>query len=672
MMRKTDDSGPPAAPKDDDSRYRVLIEAITDYAIYMLDPDGLVTSWNPGAERLKGYRADEIIGQHFSRFYTEDDRRAGGPALALKTAADEGRFEKEGWRIRKDGTRLWAHVIIDPIREPSGRLIGYAKITRDLTERRAAEDALRQSEQQFRLLVQGVTDYAIYMLDAGGRVTNWNAGARRIKGYEPDEIVGQHLSQFYTEEDRAADMPRHSLETAAREGRFEKEGWRVRKDGSRFWAHVIIDAIRSDGGELIGFAKVTRDITERREAQTALEAAQVALFHAQKLEAIGQLTGGVAHDFNNLLMAILGSLELARKRLPPGSGVEPLLDNAIKAADRGATLTRRMLAFARRQDLKSDAVDLHALVEGMSGIVERSLGPTYQVRTDVPPGLPLAHTDAAQLESALLNLVVNARDAMPAGGLITLSGRAETIGADHPIGLAPGPYLTLSVIDSGEGMDPDTVARAAEPFFTTKGVGKGTGLGLSMVHGLAEQSGGKLRIESRLGAGSAVEIWLPAAADQDRTEAAPAAPAEAGPALSGRPLVILAVDDDNLVLMNTAAMLEDLGHRVIAAPSAPAALAVLEREAKTIDLVITDQAMPKMTGLELLRAIKTRWPGLPGILATGYAELSEDAADAVPRLAKPFSQRQLMEAVQAAPCKAGAAASLGSGPNRRSVESEGF
>ncbi|HVV63494.1 MAG TPA: PAS domain S-box protein, partial [Pseudolabrys sp.] len=302
----------PRPPLIEEGPYRLLIDAITDYAVYMLDPSGTIVSWNPGARRFKGYEAHEIIGQHFSRFYTEEDRRNGLPTRALARAVQEGRFESEGWRVRKDGGRFWAHVIIDPIRDADGQIIGFAKITRDLTERKAAEDALKKSERQLRLLIEGVTDYAIYMLDPEGRITNWNAGAQKIKGYRPEEIIGQHFSRFYTEEDRQRGDPQRGLETAAREGRFEKEGVRVRKDGTRIWAHVIIDAIRDEDGKLIGFAKVTRDITDRKNAQIELDQAREALVHAQRMEAIGRLTGGIAHDFNNLLMAILGSLELLR------------------------------------------------------------------------------------------------------------------------------------------------------------------------------------------------------------------------------------------------------------------------------------------------------------------------------------------------------------------------
>ncbi len=628
-----------AASQSDEGRYRLLVDAIADYAIYMLDIEGRVTSWNSGAERLKGYTRDEILGQHFSRFHRDEDRAAGLPERALETAASEGRFEAEGWRVRKDGAHFWAHVVIDPIRE-DGALTGYAKITRDLTERREAELALRKSEQELRLLIQGVTDYAIYMLDREGRVSNWNAGAERIKGYAPAEIVGRHFSQFYTEEDRAAGLPAHGLETAAREGRFEKEGWRVRKDGSRFWAHVIIDAIRGDDGAVIGFAKITRDITERREAQRELELAREALFQSQKMDAIGQLTGGVAHDFNNLLMAVLGSLELLKKRMPPDPRLTPLIDNAVQGAERGAALTQRMLAFARKQELKLEAVRLPELVGSMVKLLRPSLGPGIAIETQMPTDLPAVRSDSAQLEVALLNLAVNARDAMGETGRIIISAQRAMIAYADPAGLPVGDYVRLSVCDTGEGMDEETLSKAAEPFFTTKGVGKGTGLGLAMVHGVAAQSGGRLVLESCKEVGTIAELWLPVAAPQ-AAAAEPAGPidSEETPRLK-----VLAVDDDGLVLINTAYMLEDLGHEVVQATSGREALEVIQ-SGRPIDLVITDQAMPQMTGLQLAAAVRTERPGLPVLLATGYAEAATGADPCLPRLSKPFMQKDLAQAI---------------------------
>ncbi|HEV7323741.1 MAG TPA: PAS domain S-box protein [Bosea sp. (in: a-proteobacteria)] len=625
-------------------RYRLLVESVTDYAIYMLDPQGTVISWNPGARRFKGYEDHEIIGQSFSRFYTEEDRAAGLPQQALRIAAEEGRFEREGWRVRKDGTRFWAHVVIDPILNPaSGRVLGYAKVTRDLTERRQADEALRRSEEKFRLLVQGVTDYAIYMLDADGIVTNWNLGAERIKGYAPAEIIGKHFSLFYTPEDRERGEPQKTLQAAIDNGSAEREGWRVRKNGETFWASVVIDPIRDDAGEIIGFAKITRDLTEQRKVQAELDAAREALFQAQKIEALGQLTGGVAHDFNNLLTAVLGSLELVRRQIGDERQLG-LIDNAIKGASRGISLTQRMLSFARKQELALQPVAVDVLVAEMGDLLQRSLGPLIRIETDFPADLVTASADPNQLEAAVLNLAVNARDAMPEGGVLRVAAVNEHIGRGHRSGLPDGDYVRLSVADTGIGMDAKTLAQATEPFFTTKGVGKGTGLGLSMVHGMAEQLGGRLQLHSLPGDGTTVEIWLPVA-----TTAATAEPVQLPvetkmeTAMEPRPLTVLAVDDDALVLMNTTALLEDLGHKVIEASSGREALSVLENN--EIDLLITDHAMPQMTGAQLITEVGQRWPNVPVILATGYADLPAGAGAGVLRLNKPFWQADLEKAV---------------------------
>ena len=630
-----------AAPEGSGNRFELLVQNVTDYAIYMLSPNGIIVSWNPGARRFKGYEAEEIIGEHFSRFYTPEDQAAGIPALALETAEHEGRFEAEGWRVRKDGSRFWAHVVIDPIREPGGQLIGFAKVTRDLTERRAAEEELRRSEERFRLLVQGVTDYAIYMLDPVGTITSWNPGAERFKGYKAEEILGQNFARFYSEEDRMAGLPSRALETAAREGRFEAEGWRIRKDGSRFWAHVIIDAIREADGELIGFAKITRDLTERRETQLALDEAREAIFQAQKMEAIGKLTGGVAHDFNNLLAVIAGSLDLARLRLATGADISRYIDNAMTAAERGATLTQRMLAFARKQELKLQSVDCVALVRNMADLLKTTLGTGVSIETRFPLHLSAAHADPAQLELALLNLAVNARDAMPGGGRIIIEGAEATLSKAQRPDLDGRRYVRLSIIDEGEGMDAATLDRAREPFFTTKGIGKGTGLGLSMAHGFAEQCGGSLTIVSEQGHGTTVSLWLPVApagmvADE------PVVTSDIMAAAFVEPLVILAVDDDDLVLTNTAGMLEELGHTVFQATSGLDALRVLEQG--SVDLVITDYAMPGMTGTQLADEIEERLPGLPVVIITGFAELPPNMTRR-PRLDKPFKQAELAHMV---------------------------
>jgi PAS domain S-box-containing protein len=468
-------------------------------------------------------------------------------------------------------------------------------------------------------------------------------GAQRIKGYLPDEIIGRHFSTFYTEADRKAGEPQRALDTATREGRFEKEGRRVRKDGTHFWAHVIIDPIRDDSGEIIGYAKITRDITERRDAQEKLNRTRELLLQSQKMEAIGQLTGGIAHDFNNLLMAVLGSLELLRKRLPDDPKILALLDNAVHGAERGTGLTQRMLAFARNQELKQEAIGIPELVRGMTDLLQRSLGPSVTIETRFPLALNPVQTDAHQLEMALLNLVVNARDAMPDGGEIVVAARQETIAEDHRTGLKPGLYTCLIVSDTGVGMDEETLHRAMEPFFTTKGPGKGTGLGLSMVHGFVEQSGGRFILRSRPNEGTTAELWLPAAkAPAQSVKASHSKPAQEMKML--RSLTVLAVDDDPLVLLNTVAMLEDLGHTPFEACSGKDALDILRREAG-VDLVITDQAMPHMTGTQLAKAVKQEWPNMPVLLTTGYAEIAPQDDIGLPKLSKPFLQDALAAAI---------------------------
>ncbi|WLG87837.1 hybrid sensor histidine kinase/response regulator [Pseudomonas cucumis] len=624
----------------EEKRFRLLIDAVVDYAIYMIDPDGIINSWNSGAKRFKGYEEAEILGQHFSRFYTEEDRKAGLPQRALDTAIREGRFEGEGWRVRKDGTHFWSHVIIDPILDPSGKLLGFAKITRDLTDRKMAEETLKQSEQQFRLLVQSVTDYAIYMLAPDGRLTNWNLGAQRIKGYRPEEVIGQHFSMFYTPEDREAGEPQRALEIATREGRYENKAWRMRKDGTRFFAHVVVDPIWGDTGTLLGFAKITRDITEVTQAQQALEKTREALFQAQKMQAIGQLSGGIAHDFNNLLTVILGNLEIVRKRAADDPRITRLLDNATQGAMRGVSLTQRMLAFARRQELKTESVEIPALIQGITGLLRSSLGPGVSIETHFSPELEPVMADVNQLELAVLNLATNARDAMPDGGKLVISAQTEEIHDQSKLSLSLGRYVCLSVTDTGEGMDDATLASAMDPFFTTKGVGKGTGLGLSMVHGFTEQLGGRFILKSQKDVGTTAELWLPVAIAGSTTD-----PVTEDTAGSQVPcLCVLVVDDDSLVLTSTSLLLEDLGHRVISAASGAQALELFDSE-HDFDLVITDMVMPKMSGAQLAQAIRAMRPHLPIILATGYAERLEGFAARLPRLSKPFTQLNLVEVI---------------------------
>jgi PAS domain S-box-containing protein len=490
---------------ESERRFRLLVDGVVDYAIYMLDPSGIITNWNAGAARIKGYTAAEVVGSHFSRFYTKEDRSRGLPAVALETAKTAGKYEMEGWRVRKDGGRFWASVVLEPIRAESGELLGFAKVTRDITERRSAQEALRESERQFRLLVQAVIDYAIYMLDPNGVIVSWNAGAAKIKGYSADEIIGSHFSKFYDEEDRAAGKPARALYTSTQEGRFEGEGWRLRKDGTKFWASVVIDPIRDETGQLVGFAKITRDITERREAQLTLQRAQEQLAQSQKMEALGQLTGGIAHDFNNLLTIVGG-----QARIVKNNAGEP---KSLKAADaievtvqRGAALTRQLLGFSRRQQLEPQPVVLSERVPGLKTMLATSLSANQQLVSSVLPDVWPVMADPSELDLAIMNLVLNARDATPSGGMITIA--AENITAPHSSldENHKGDFVCISVIDDGAGIPAEELSKVFDPFFTTKAAGKGTGLGLSQVYGFAHQSGGTVRIDSEIGKGTRVTI----------------------------------------------------------------------------------------------------------------------------------------------------------------------
>jgi PAS domain S-box-containing protein len=611
--------GPGLEPVSGQRRFQLLVDAVKDYAIFMLDPQGIVSSWNAGAQRFKGYTANEIIGQHFSCFYTDEDRQAGVPQQALATAMAEGKYETEGWRVRQDGSRFWASVVINPIRDQDGNLFGFAKITRDITERKAAETALRQSQEQFRLLVQGVTDYAIFMLNPTGHVISWNLGAQRMKGYAAAEIIGQHFSRFYTDEDRAADVPLRALQTAEREGRFETEGCRVRQDGSYFWASVVIDAIHDENGSLIGFGKVTRDITERRQVQKALEEAREALFQSQKMEAVGQLTGGVAHDFNNLLQTISGSLEVVEQRLTAGRiDVAQHIAMARTAVDRATALTQRLLAFARRQPLKPEYTNLNTLVPGMRDLIQKSVGEAVQVELRLAEELWPIWADANQIENALLNLAINARDAMPSGGrlqLETSNTHLDRAYVESEPGLQPGDYVMLAVTDTGTGMPPDVLARAFEPFFTTKPVGQGTGLGLSQLYGFARQSGGHVRIESEVGRGTLVRMYLPRHCGAE--EATPEMPPEPSPQVQMKRSVLV-VEDEALVRMLLVEALEDQGYTVLEADNGNTALDIVTSPER-IDLLATDVGLPGFNGRQLAEMARSLRPGLKVLFLTGYA-----------------------------------------------------
>jgi PAS domain S-box-containing protein len=497
---------------------------------------------------------------------------------------------------------------------------------------------LISGERRFQLLVESVRDYAIYLLDPHGIVSSWNSGAERFKGYSADEIIGQSFTRFYSADDQKAGVPQRALATALAEGKFEAEGWRIRKDGSRFWASVVIDPIRDDNGTLIGFAKITRDITERRRAQEALEEARQALFQAQKMEAVGQLTGGMAHDFNNLLQAMSGCLQLVGRRAGHVAGVQKILDSGRQAVDRGTRVIRQLMAFSRHQSQQPEAFDVRDRLLSMRAFLDRALRADIQLEFDLEPGLWPAMADPVQFELAVLNLATNARDAIAAGGRVVVgASNVERTGGD---GLS-GSFVRVWVRDNGHGIAPEVLGRVFEPFFTTKAVGQGTGLGLSQVYGFCQQSGGTATVESVPGGGTTVALLLPRAdaVVADGVKDHPPAVAEGGGAR------ILLVEDDPVVAAVVTAALEDLGYQVARATSGEEALRRLE-DGETIDLLFSDVVMPgTVDGVALAGLARERLPGLAVVLTTGYSE-SHAGLKGMPVLSKPYRIEELAAVIQ--------------------------
>ncbi len=541
--------------------------------------------------------------------------------LAARLTGHIGRLAAQAKALGRGETVTAETIPVRELNQVGSELAAASERRKDL-EHRLVKSATQESEQRFQMLVQAVTDYAIYMLDPNGNVTNWNAGAARIKGYTAAEIVGQHFSRFYTPDDRDGGVPARALQTAATAGKYEAEGWRQRKDGSRFWASVVIDRITDAEGKLVGFAKITRDITERRESQQRLEAAREQLYQSQKMDAVGQLTGGVAHDFNNLLTIIIGNLDNAKRTLETWqdgakSRLQRAVDLALVGAHRAATLTGHLLAFSRRAPLEPKLLDVNRLLGQFSVFLKPMLGENVQLEVVGLGGLWQVEADAAQLETAILNLAVNARDAMPASGQLTVEASNMLLDEDYcskNAEVRPGQYVQISVTDNGTGMTRDVMARAFEPFFTTKQIGQGTGLGLSQVYGFVKQSGGHVKIYSEPGHGTTVKLYLPrahgnAAAESLQTMTAPTA--------YGRE-TILVVEDDADVRAFIAEALADLSYTVLQASDARSALEVLDG-AGAIDLLLTDVILPGPNGRELANAALRKRPKLKVLFMTGYS-----------------------------------------------------
>jgi PAS domain S-box-containing protein len=652
----------PGSFDDPQSCIRELLDALPA-AVYTTDAAGRIVFFNRAAVAFSG-RVPEIGSDQWCvtwRLLWPDGRPMAHDECPMARALKENRAisGEEAIAERPDGTRVPFMAYPTPLHDASGKLVGAVNMLVDLTDPKRAEAALKQlndtleqrveertrqltaaltrlgeSEGRFRCLVEGVVDYAIFTLNPKGIVVGWNCGAERIKGYRMEEIVGQHFSRFYTAEDQQKGLPDRALTIAARDGRFEAEGWRVRKDGSRFWANAVINTIHDEAGNLIGFAKITRDMTERR-------AIEEQLHQAQKMESVGQLTNGIAHDFNNILAAIIPNLEMTQAHIEKGP-VRKYLENAMRAAEQGAKLTNQLLDFSRRSDVKTEPVDIDRVIAETCAMLPRTLGSNIAIERVLDGHAWQAVTDRSALELALLNLAINARDAMPSGGTLTIGSRNIRRG-DGKLrlpNLEPVDYVVISVTDTGSGMSDRVRSRAFEPFFTTKEPGRGTGLGLSMVYGFAKQSGGTVTIDSEVGRGTTVNIYLPRARYRLAT---PMERPDQDELAAGPPSRILVVDDDSNVRDAISTLVRTLGHEAIEAVSGQAALDLLERD-RRFDLLIIDLTMPIVHGAALATRARQLIPGVPTLFVTGDIEAaggSEVTGDQV--LNKPFRQTDLAQ-----------------------------
>ncbi len=648
-----------------EERFKLLVESVRDYAIFMLDPDGTVLTWNAGAERFKGYTATEIIGQHFSVFYPQEAKDRGWPEHELQVAMKEGVFEDEGWRVRKDGTLFWANVVITALRSAKGELIGFAKVTRDLSQRRAHEEELRRGEERFRLLVEGVREYAIFMLDPNGRVASWNSGAQRIKGYTADEIIGQHFSIFYPPQAKESGWPEHELQIASEKGSFVDTGWRVRKDGTTFWANVTITALRDDDGRLIGFAKLTRDRSDTHRVQAIelasqqreelLDAERNARMAAQRATRLkDEFLATLSHELRTPLNAILGWTQVLLRADAPKS--PEAQKRAIEVIERNARaqvqLIDDLLDMSRimtgkiRLDLQqiSFASVVEAAVESAMPSAEAK---DLRLKAMLGAGRDIISGDGARLQQVVWNLLTNAIKFTPKGGQI------------HVLLQRVNSHLELSVSDTGIGIPPAFLPHIFERFSqgdgsTTRAYG-GLGLGLSICKQLVELHGGKIRASSQgEGKGATFFVQLPLSIVQLDDESAP----RVHPTTETQPSENLSlprleavhafiVDDEPEARDLLRTVLEDQGATVTSFDSAQSVLAALKLSKPTI--LICDIGMPMMDGYQLIRAFRAEEPRggrLPALALTAFARAEDRKRSLLAgyqaHLAKPFDVGELI------------------------------
>lgn len=626
---------------------RLFVEGVRDYAVITLSPDGRVTSWNAGAQAIKGYDASEIIGRHFSIFYAPADIASGKPDQALQEAVTHGRFEDTGWRVRKDGGTFSANVVITPILARDGTLLGFGKITRDISDRVAADTRLSASEARLQTLVDTVLDTLVdglIIIDRRGRVQVYNPASEKLFGYRPDEVIGNNVKMLMPPET----MREHDQYLV----NYQKTGIRKiigisrevvgqRKDGSTFPMHLAVGEATHLGEPI--YVGIIRDLTERNQVESQLR-------QSQKMEAVGQLTGGLAHDFNNILMLISINVEALLDEEFPARTRERL-EQIEKSAARAAELTQQLLAYSRRQPLHPRPTDLNELVGATSKLLRRTLGENIEIEAILADDLWITNVDRTQLETSLVNLSLNARDAMPGGGQLLIETRNVVLDQDYVAqnpDVAPGSYAMLAVTDTGTGIAPEALEKVFEPFFTTKEVGRGTGLGLSMVYGFIKQSNGHIKIYSELNRGTSIKMYLPRAdgtvADRAVSDA---------PALPVGVERLLVVEDNPDVRARICEILRGLGYSVDEANDGVSGLARFETVRRPYDLLLTDVVMPgPISGKALADALSARWPGTPVVFMSGY---TEDAithqgrlSAGVRLLAKPFRRHELAQMIRQA------------------------
>src|SRR3954468_2367094 len=723
-------SAPTDPLRESEERFRLLVESVRDYGIFMLDPCGIIVSWNQGAERISGYKAEEILGRHLAIFYSSEEIEAGKPQLELQVASTQGRFEEQGWRVRKDGSRYWAEVVVTPLRDGDGNIAGFAKVTRDLTERAAAEEAARRHSLVFATIGDGVL-----VMDLEGRITDMNPAAEQLFGYHKSELLGRPVITLH--HPRLQGKLEETIQEALRrDGRWAGELPFRRKDGRDGIADIVVVAQRDSHGTPRAWIGVNRDITERvtterelvrthstlsalvnaaRGAMVAVDATErgriwntaaerlfgwtaaevlgkpmpfrdtssaddyervrarvlggqavtgvetrrqrrdgtfvdvllscapfwerpanvagaVALYldlseyrqledqlrQSQKMEALGQLAGGVAHDFNNLLTVIKAYSGLVAEQLEEGSPLRTDVGEIQRAAGRAASLTQQLLAFSRKQVLQPRVLDLNVVARELEPMLRRLIGDEVGIEMRLPSTVGRVRADRGQLEQVLINLVVNARDAMPKGGTITIETADrdfdDAYRARHSVA-APGAYVMFAVTDTGIGMDAPPGSRMFEPFFTTKPAGKGTGLGLSTVYGIVKQSSGYVWVYSEVGLGTTFKVYLPRLdADEIRattTEARSVAP------VAGSETVLL-VEDDPAVRSLSRRVLERHGYTVLEAHHGRDALRVADQFKQPIQLLLTDMMMPELTGADVWATLSKQRPDLRVLFMSGY------------------------------------------------------